>query len=73
MNQLERDYILAQSVIKSLEQENARLKELNREMVEVLKELVDVVNDSTISKYIIDSFTTQPARRVLAKAEVQGE
>ena len=49
--------------------ENARLKELNRELVEVLKELVDVVNDSTISKYIIDSFTTQPARRVLVKAE----
>ena len=46
-----------------------KLKELNREMVEVLKELVDVVNDSTISKYIIDSFTTQPARRVLVKAE----
>ena len=57
-----------------LEQEVVKLKELNREMVTVLKELVDVVNDSTISKYIIDSFTTQPARRVLAKAEgMQGE
>ena len=34
MNQLERDYLLAQSVIKSLEQENARLKELNRKLTE---------------------------------------
>ena len=59
--------------IDELKAENTRIKELNREMVEVLKELVDVVNDSIISEYKIDSFTTQPARRVLAKAEGEGE
>ena len=51
-----------------------KLEELNKKMVEVLQELVNIVDDSMTGEYKIDSFTTQPARRVLAKAEeVQGE
>ena len=46
--------------------ELARLKELNREMVEVLQELVNIVDDSMTGEYKIDSFTTQPARELLS-------
>ena len=42
MNQLERDYLLAQSVIKSLEQENARLLFFNRELVEENRQLKEL-------------------------------
>ena len=84
MNQLERDYLLAQSVIKSLEQENARLlffnrelveenrqlKELNREMVEALKEVTSNYYDD----YTLPQSVVTHVRQVLqkVKAEVKG-
>lgn len=43
-----------------------RLDENKYELLEALKELIKVVDDDS---YDIDSFTTQPAKRVIAKIE----
>lgn len=45
------------------------LRELNAELLEVLKELADVMDDYLAGKYVADSFTTQPAHAAIAKAE----
>jgi len=53
---------------KEEEQANARLIAAAPELLEALQELCDLIDDVKSGYYTPDSFTTQPARAVIAKA-----
>lgn len=48
---------------------NARLMAAAPELLEALKELADLFDDFVEGKYRPDSFTSQPARAAIARAE----
>ncbi len=64
------DYdVVLVSFARGLEDEIDRLKALNAELLEALKELADLMDAVRIGEYEPDSFTTGPARAAIAKAE----